>query len=369
MQTKQSTDIKRAQTLPANFYKDEKLFEQAKEKIFSRSWQLIGDIDRLKAPGQVVPVTVLDGFLSEPLILTRDNDDLLHCLSNVCSHRGNLLVEGECHVNAIRCRYHGRRFSLDGNMVSAPGFDGAENFPSETDNLFAVPFESWRKFLFASVTTEKPNFPLSDLTAEMSNRLDWLPVEEFVFDQSRSRDYLVKANWALYCDNYLEGFHIPYVHPDLASALDARQYATELFHYSNLQIGVSSSEGAGFDIPETSPDYGRKIAAYYFFLFPNMMFNFYPWGLSVNVVTPLAVDRTRVSFLTYVFDESKIEEGAGAQLDRVEREDEDIVEKVQRGIQSRFYDKGRYSPEQERGVHHFHELIRRFMDMGSDRQG
>jgi choline monooxygenase len=87
------------------------------------------------------------------------------------------------------------------------------------------------------------------------------------------------------------------------------------------------------------------------------MLNFYPWGLSINVVRPLAVDRTRVSFLSYVWDESRLDQGAGAALDRVEREDEVIVESVQRGTRARLYTRGRYSPTREQGVHHFHRLL------------
>ena len=112
-----------------------------------------------------------------------------------------------------------------------------------------------------------------------------------------------------------------------------------------------------FDLPAGSPDHGQRIAAYYFFLYPNLMFNFYPWGVSINVVRPLAVDRTKVSFLSYVWDRSRLDRGAGAGLDRVEREDESIVEAVQRGVGSRSYDRGRYSPAREQGVHHFHRLL------------
>src|SRR5205823_4639748 len=114
-----------------------------------------------------------------------------------------------------------------------------------------------------------------------------------------------------------------------------------------------------FDVPASSPDFGKRIAAYYYWLFPNMMFNFYPWGLSINIVKPLSVDRTRISYLTYVSDRAKLEAdgGAGAGLDRVEREDEAIVEAVQRGVRSRFYDRGRYSPTREQGVHYFHRLL------------
>jgi choline monooxygenase len=92
------------------------------------------------------------------------------------------------------------------------------------------------------------------------------------------------------------------------------------------------------------------------------MFNFYPWGLSINIVEPITVDRCRVRYLTYVTNESKLGSGAGADLHRVETEDEAVVESVQRGIRSRYYDRGRYSPSREQGTHHFHRLIAEFID-------
>jgi choline monooxygenase len=96
-------------------------------------------------------------------------------------------------------------------------------------------------------------------------------------------------------------------------------------------------------------------------VFPNLMLNFYPWGLSINVVHPETIDRTRVVFRSYVCDASKLDDGAGGALDRVEAEDEEIVEAVQRGMRSRFYSGGRYSPAREQGVHHFHRLLGEFM--------
>jgi len=56
------------------------------------------------------------------------------------------------------------------------------------------------------------------------------------------------------------------------------------------------------------------------------------------------------------------EGSAGDALDRVEMEDEAIVQQVQRGVRSRFYRRGRYSPTRERGVHHFHRLVCDFLD-------
>jgi choline monooxygenase len=92
------------------------------------------------------------------------------------------------------------------------------------------------------------------------------------------------------------------------------------------------------------------------------MLNYYPWGLSINIIRPLAKDLTKVSFITYVCDPSKLDKGAGSGLDRVEREDEAIVEMVQKGVQSSFYNRGRYSPKREKGVHHFHRLLTGFIN-------
>ena len=77
---------------------------------------------------------------------------------------------------------------------------------------------------------------------------------QFNFDASQSKDYLVNCHWALYCDNYLEGFHIPFVHEDLNAALDYGSYTTELFQNGSLQIGYSSGGEEVFDLPIGHPD-------------------------------------------------------------------------------------------------------------------
>src|SRR5204863_521017 len=123
-------DIRRAATLPARLYSDPAVLEASRSSIFARSWQLVTDTDRLRAPGQVLPFTLLESLLDEPLLLTRDREDRLHCLSNVCTHRGNLVVVSEGVENLLRCRYHGRRFGLDGRFVSMPEFEQTADFPS-----------------------------------------------------------------------------------------------------------------------------------------------------------------------------------------------------------------------------------------------
>jgi choline monooxygenase len=354
------SDIRRAETLPGRIYHDPSVFERQKERIFARSWHFAADAARVRTAGRVLPFTLLQGCLDEPLLLTCDRQGTLHCLSNVCTHRGALVVEGEGHQNTLRCRYHGRRFGLDGKFASMPEFDEVESFPSPSDDLPRLRLERWRRFLFTSLD---PAFSFGEWIEPVEERVGWMPIDDFVFDPATSRDYLIQANWALYCDNYLEEFHIPYVHSALSEKLDYGAYRTELFRFCNLQLGVAGVGEPAFDLPAGHPDKGDRVAAFYFWLFPNLMLNFYPWGLSVNLVQPLAPDRTRVSFLSFVWEAGKRGEGAGAELHRVEMEDEEVVESCQRGVRSRLYHRGRYSPRREVGTHHFHRLLAEFMEL------
>ncbi len=349
-------DIREAETLPGWVYSEPAVFERSRERVFAPSWQFVTDLGQVRVPGQVHPFTHLEGVLDEPLLFARDRDDKIHCLSNVCTHRGTLVCEGGGIETVLRCRYHGRRFGLDGKFQFMPEFEEARGFPSPADDLPNVPFGAWENFLFASL---KPAAPLETVIREMRERCAWMPLARAAFDPSRSREYRVRANWALYCDNYLEGFHIPFVHAGLSDIIDYGSYRTELFPWGSLQVGIASGGDDAFDPPATSPDRGQRVAAYWFWIYPNTMFNFYPWGVSINVVRPLGVDLTRVSFLSYVWDPSRLNQGAGAALDRVEREDEAIVESVQRGTAARLYARGRYSPTREQGVHHFHRLLAR----------
>lgn len=351
-------DISKAKTLSTDFYTDPKYFDEAKGKIFSRSWQFAGDGSYLREPGQCQPFTLLENYLDEPLVLTTDKENNIHCLSNVCTHRGTVLVNESCKVANLRCRYHGRIFGLDGLFRSMPEFKEVKNFPSPEDNLAQLPLYQWGDFLFTSLDQNCRPAPYFN---DMIERLTWLPLSDFVFKPNLSKSYIVNAHWALYCENYLEGFHIPFVHAGLNAVIDFGDYTTEIFKYSNLQLGIAKDADDIFELPQNSSDYGKKVAAYYFWVFPNMMFNFYPWGLSVNLIQPLTIQQCKVSFLTYIWKEDKFNTGAGSDLNTVEMEDEEVVEAVQHGIRSRFYKHGRYSVTREQGTHHFHRIICEFM--------
>ncbi len=351
-------DIKKAETLPTTFYTDQTVFDAVKENIFLSSWQWIGDKNLVKLPQSVFPFVLLDGFLTEPMLLTRDENDTINCLTNVCTHRGNLVAIHPGKSKKLTCLYHGRRFDLKGKFEHMPEFKEAESFPRPCDDLHKFPLRQWGPFLFAGLN---PKFDFQQVIDKMNERIGFLPLNEFSLNETLSKDFLVHANWALYCDNYLEGFHVPFVHEDLNKVLDYGSYKTETYQYCNLQIGYTDEATEVFDLPEGHIDYGKNVAAYYYWVFPNMMFNFYPWGLSVNIVKPLDINRTKVSFISYVYDPSKLDKGAGSALEKVEREDEFVVEHVQKGVRSSFYKAGRFSPTREQGVHHFHCLLSEFL--------
>ncbi len=350
-------DITVASTLPGAFYADQVAWTDSREQLFARTWQWIGDLGDVSAPGSLSPRTLLPGLFDEPLLLSRDAGGELRCLSNMCTHRGNLLVREASRASAIRCGYHARRFDLDGRMTLAPGFDGAKNFPTAAEDLPHVPFASWAGQGFASLD---PVAPLAAFLGDVSARMSWLPVADFVPALARSRDYMVHAHWALYVENYLEGFHIPFVHAALNETLDHGRYVTQLYRYATLQFASAASGAPAFARQEDGVGASLRIAAYYWWVFPNLMLSFYPWGLSINCVQPVAIDRTRIAFRSYVWDSGKLDDGAGGALDQVEAEDAAIVEAVQRGVRSRFYSRGRYSPLREQGVHHFHRLLGEF---------
>ena len=218
-------DVRRAETLDKAFYLDAAVQAQARERIFARSWQWLGDLAEVAAPGALSPRDLLPGWLDEPLLLARDGSGTLRCLSNVCTHRGNLLVQAACQdAKQIRCGYHSRRFELDGRMVFMPEFQQALDFPRPCDDLPQVSMGDWGGHAF--VALEDPLAPFGEVIAPLRDRLAWLPVGSWRLDATRSRDYEFDAHWALYVENYLEGLHIPFVHPGLSRTLDLAQYVT-----------------------------------------------------------------------------------------------------------------------------------------------
>jgi len=358
------TDITKSETLPAYFYKSQEVFDLLKEKVFVKSWQWVGDVNILvPQPESIFPIVLLENYLDEPLICVRDKNSSIKCFTNVCTHRGNILCHEPETLKDITCMYHGRRFGLDGRFKFMPEFKEAKSFPRACDSLKQFSLKQFGNHLFVAL---EPDFDFDAVIEGMSERIGFLPLNVFKRDPNLDKSYTINCHWALYCDNYLEGFHIPFVHDDLNEALDYGNYKTMIYDHFNLQIGYSDTSEDTFNFPDDHVDCGKNVAAYYYWIFPNMMFNFYPWGLSINIVKPISMNKTQVSFISYIYDETKLNRGAGALLDKVELEDEFVVEGVHKGLKSRYYKAGRFSPTREQGVHHFHLLLARYMNKDSD---
>jgi choline monooxygenase len=351
-------DIRRANTLPAVFYRDPSYWELQREKLWPTTWHYLADAAALASPGYLSPCTLLPGVLDEPLVLSHARDGQRFCLSNVCTHRGKVLVEEPGEQRLIRCGYHGRCFGLDGSCRSMPAFEEVPDFPGAEDHLPRLPLRDWLGLHFASLD---PIIDWDEMIAPLEERVSFLPLHTLRFAPEQSPTFTVRAHWALYVDNYLEGLHIPFVHPALNQAIAFEEYAYEFFPYANLQIGIAREEEPCFELPAGHPDHGKRIYAYYCWVFPNLMFNFYPWGLSLNIIEPVSPTETRVRFRSYILADTPFQREDNA-LDLTELEDEKVVESVQQGIQSRLYHHGRFSPTMEPNVHHFHRLLAQWLN-------
>ncbi len=337
-------DIVKAQTFPSKFYLEEKYLKLTINKIFKYSWQFITDTNQLDKEN-IFPFKFLKDTFNDPLLLV-NNGEKINCLSNVCTHRGSLLCKSKKNLKTIQCKYHGRTFDLNGKIKAAPGFEHSDKFPKNNDHLTHCKVKQWKHFIFSGIN---PEINLDDIFKDIDNRLGSYPFEKLVYNQSSSNEYILDANWALYCENYLEGFHVPYVHPGLNNDLELKSYKTILLENGVLQFSKSNTSKNSIN--------KDNIYAYYYFIFPNIMFNFYSWGLSINIIEPINKNKTRIRFLSYPIKANKQPFNNESSLDKVEDEDQSIVKRVQEGLNSSFYNRGRYSPENELGVHHFHKML------------
>ncbi len=359
-------DIRRARTLPGAFYGDPAWYVRQRE-VFARAWHMAPMNRTAPAPGHVEPWLLESCGLDEALVWTRNGDGARRCLSNVCTHRGRVVCDSAGPREVLTCTYHGRCFDFDGSVRAAPGFEDVAGFPGPTDALPTVATGEWAGFAFASLA---PSLPFAEWTGALEAWLGHWAAGDPSGDATRGdlglgampdepafrHDYEFDAHWALYLDNFLEGFHIPYVHPALQRTLTS-EYETVLFDHASVQVGFSRPGEPVLEFPAGHPMHGRPVAALFFFLFPGTLLNIYPWGISINLVEPLGPLRTRVRYRQYVRRPELREHGAGGDLETVEAEDQAVVLATQRGVRGRLYQRGRYAPAEERAVHHFHRQL------------
>jgi choline monooxygenase len=340
-----------ASTIPAPWYVDARVAELERQTVFARSWQVVGRADQVGMPGQFVTAEIA----GEPLVAVRGNDGVLRAFYNVCRHHAAAVVTEPCgQASILHCPYHGWNYGLDGSLKGMPEFEGVKNFDRQENGLVPATVDTWEQFVFVNLD---PNAaPLKEFLGALKKRVEPLRLSELHYFTTKTYD--IHCNWKVFVDNYLDGgYHVPHLHKGLNSVLDYKQYTIENEDRYCLQSSpmVTSAEDAATGATR------KGARAWYFWVYPNFMFNCYEGYLDTNLVIPLDADHCRVVFDFYFSDVSEAASSYNEQSvavgNRVQDEDLGICEAVQRGLKSRVYGAGRLSVRREAGEHWFHKLL------------
>ncbi len=337
-------DLERAHALPARYYFGEDMLAREHDTVFARSWQLVAHREQLAEPGD----HVIERIGRVPILVVRGKDQVLRAFPNVCRHRaGPLALCNGKGASALHCKYHGWTYTLEGQLRSAPEMQGAEDFDVADIRLPPLRVHEWQGLVFVALSDDVA--PFKAVYAGIIERI--APIDLSAMRYLRRESYDIDCNWKVYVDNFLEGYHLPHVHPGLCKVLDYRAYDTEL---SAWQILQTSPLRGGSEI------YGEG-EAFYYQIYPNIMLNIMPGRLQTNRVLPLGPGRCRVEFDFYYAqdDQAQARIARDAEFsDEVQLEDVAICEAVQSGLASGTYDAGRLCPKRESGVWHFHNMLR-----------
>jgi len=371
-------DIAKAEGLPARAFNDPAVLAAELDTIFKREWLLVPEpsgaearadsrpwAERLKQRGARAALTLLD----KPLYLQRGwKDSKLRLFPNVCTHAWYPLAPGPGRGEKLVCAQHGRQFDASGRCLSQPGFAAkAGVFPRACDHLAEFPLEALGPLLFACLG--EPAGPFKKTAALVLESLGKLPLASLERRPQAGDLRELSGNWKQHAWNYMDKFHVQFIHKapaGLADAIDLNSYKTELYAGASLQWANARDPESGFDpslLPERFRDpKGRRVFALWWFLFPNITLNFYPWGLSVNVYEPIPgrPENTLFQWYAWAWDEKKFTERESRWLsDQVDAEDVEAMTQVRRGVRSGLAPRGRFSATEETGPHWFHHAVSR----------
>ena len=346
-----ASGIASASTLPSRYYFDPEILQREKDRLFARTWQVVGWREQAATPGDYFTCELA----GEPLLIARQNDGALRAFYNVCRHRAGPPAEGCGSRKVFRCGYHGWTYGLDGRLLNAPEMEGVCDFCAADFGLAPVACAEWGGLIFVHLDSHPE--PLGRALAELPAQTEKFGLESLRF--WRRHDYVMECNWKTYIDNYLEGYHLPSVHPSLNRELDYGAYETRLFPRHSLQTSPIRGRENETTVNRRYKQSQGDLAAEYFWIFPNWMLNCYPDNMSLNIVLPLGPEKCVAIFAWFFAEQqlhSDIPETTFRFSDEIQQEDGRICEIVQRNLRSRSYDCGRYSVQQEQGLYHFHRL-------------
>jgi choline monooxygenase len=345
--------LEHASTLSSRYYFDPAVLAAENRNVFGKTWQLAGHENQVREPGQYFTCVIGE----EPVLVVRGSDGELRAMSNVCRHRAGPIARGEGRKPVLQCGYHGWTYSLDGRLARTPEFEGVEDFERADCRLPQFRVEIWNHLVFVNLDLESE--PLAEFLGDL---IGDMPRHDYSgFQLAKRKVWELDCNWKVYVDNYLEGYHIPIVHPGLFRELDYPNYRTETKRRYSIQFAPTRR-------PERIRTANGDDEVRYFWIFPNLMLNVYPDNFSTNLIVPIGHGRTATIFDWYFKnpEESRVQiDETVVFSDEIQLEDIDICEAVQRGLASATYDRGRFSPQRENGVHHFHLLYEEYMNVAA----
>lgn len=346
-----------AETITGPWYTDERIAELERQNVFGGTWQMVARTAQLENPGDFI-TTEVGG---EPIVVVRAADKSLRAFYNVCRHHAAAVVTQSCgNANIFRCPYHGWSYGTDGALKGVPEFEGVCNFDRAKNGLVPIRVEAWEKFVFINLNEKAPS--LQNHLGKMVEQFKPLGLANLHF--AERREYELQCNWKVFVDNYLDGgYHVPHLHKGLNSILTYKEYTIENFETFCLQSSPIDAAGG-----EAMTAAVRKGQALYYWLYPNLMLNWYEGYLDTNFVVPLGIDKMKVIFEFYFADVSEAAKARNKQSmdvsERIQDEDHNICESVQKGLSSRAYGAGRLSVRREAGEQLFHQLLHKDLTRG-----
>jgi choline monooxygenase len=327
-----------ASTLPAAWYRDPTVYERERHRVWAREWVVLCTAAELADRGRYV-ATELAGW---PLFVVVDPDGELRGYHNVCPHRAGVIVwPGSGVAGNLVCRYHGWAFDWDGTLRSARDFGDDPALCIEEQRLPAIRVERWRNLVFVCLDPETP--PLVEALGAFADECAAFAMDRFHHHRRLVRE--LACNWKTYADNYLEGYHVPLLHPSLSRALDMSTYTVDV-HAEGYCVHHA-------DTPDGSPSAGRWL-----FRYPNLAVNVYADGMNVERIVSTAVDRTQIVYDYFGLGNDPGSIDAMVEMSNVVLdEDQAICEAVQRNLDAGVYRAGRLSPRHEAGVAWFQGRI------------
>ncbi|MGO1119096.1 aromatic ring-hydroxylating oxygenase subunit alpha [Rhodovibrionaceae bacterium A322] len=318
--------------LAAAYYIDPDVYQRERNRIFWRSWQMLGPAQTVAEPRSYLTAEIAGA----KVMVIRDRKGILRAFRNVCRHRGApLLDEGSGSCSVLRCPYHNWVYDLDGSLRQAPWFGDDGAFDRADWPLEQVSVEIWRGLLFVAID---PDRPLKDQLADTIPELAEEPLESYttVVEERLVFD----ANWKIYTDNFVEGYHIPGIHPEFFKAIEFEAFETTA-HDNLVRMSAPPREGLFYK--------GKWL-----WMWPNWTLSLFDGGMNTSRINPLAHDRTELIYHFYFADgsaDTAAQRGQTIESNlKVIREDFEICTGTQANYASGGYGSGPLSPRHEQGV-------------------